>query len=287
MRCIFADNNDLSSQHLNARTQLQVRDQSDAISGKRRFESEDWVPQVIHGSKYTSALLGSSNLHESYRLTHSLPDRNPVKVDQMSKFISNPQCGSNLHRYPQAINHSNFSYEMLESSMKRPATTMNDLENQIHPSDRRGSHYRYGKMHDLDLGQNSKNLLLSLLPPLYPEQSSNSTVEKSDSMILQPKEVIKPKGDGNCKLFGISLNSNPVAEDQPIQSATFNHIRDGNIHYTSQHQQQMESDALLEQDKHHKSQEILEQLSRDVQEKSKRASNRSCIKVSLSYPSSF
>lgn len=200
--------------------------------------------------------------------------RSFMSEDWVPQLRQGVQC-ANLISGPQSMMHSSTVLNM-ESNVKlsegakgKPYPT---------PANVRYSGFSgYGGLHDLGAEQCPGNWLLPLLPHSYSETTPHLMGLKPQPLYVQ-EEVVKSKGDGNCKLFGISLISKPAANPM--------HRPQGEIQLTmenpARHPEQSKSSKYMEIGgfEHEKPFQALEQqLSRDDQSKLHSGSTRSCIKV--------
>ncbi|KAJ9709995.1 hypothetical protein PVL29_001460 [Vitis rotundifolia] len=184
------------------------------------------------------------------------------------------QC-ANLISGPQSMMHSSTMLNM-ESNVK----LSEGAKGKSYPTPaivRYSGFSGYGGLHDPGAEQCPGNWLLPLLPHSYSETSPHLMGLKPQPLYVQ-EEVVKSKGDGNCKLFGISLMSKPVANPM--------HRPQGETQLTmenpARHPEQSKSSKYMEIGgfEHEKPFQALEQqLSRDDQSKLHSSSTRSCIKV--------
>uniref|UniRef100_A0A2N9I5D7 Auxin response factor n=1 Tax=Fagus sylvatica TaxID=28930 RepID=A0A2N9I5D7_FAGSY len=199
---------------------------------------------------------GSQTLHESYGFNWPFIDQNPDNADQLKKHILDQDQRSNFLGCSQSMMLP--LHNILKGSMKLPAAAVEQ-----HPGNR----------------------LLPLLSPMNIEDSPGPTLLNSQPLLLQ-KEV-KSKGDGSCKLFGISIG-NHMATEPAMLHANFMHRPQRQIACSSYQLQDLVSNLQSQQvecpkpaeititdDGWGKSFQALEQLSRIVPG----SSIRTCIKV--------
>lgn len=202
-------------------------------------------------------------------------DQKSVFVQPMRKYIFDPEGIFKFFAGPQSMMHSSPMFNL--QSTVRPSEGAKGKSYLTPPNVRYCGFSGNGPLHDLGVEQCPGNWLLPQLPHSYSETSPHLVGLKPQSAYIQ-EEVVKSKGDGNCKLFGISLNSKPSAN--PI------HGPQGEIQLTlenpAQHPEQSKSRKYMEiggfeQEKPFQAFE--QQLSKDGQSKHHSGSTRSCIKV--------
>lgn len=220
--------------------------------------------------KYMNPISGSHNLHESYGFNWSFIDQNPENADQLKKHVLDQDQRSNFPGCSQSTMHP-FN-NMLKCSMKLPAAATVDL----HPG----------------------NELFPHLSTTNMEDTPCPSMLKSQPLLFQ-NEILKSKGDDNCKLFGISLISNHKATEPAMLHADFMHRPQRQIACSSYQLQDLVSNLQSQQAECAKPAEItirddewgkpfqaLEQLSRNFHGRLQGSSTRTCIKV-FSYPFKF
>ena len=230
------------------------------VESSERVRPDYSVPKVMHELKYMNPISGSQTLHESYGFNWPFIDQNPDNADQLKKHILDQDQRSNFLGCSQSMMLP--LHNILKGSMKLPAAAVEQ-----HPGNR----------------------LLPLLSPMNIEDSPGPTLLNSQPLLLQ-KEV-KSKGDGSCKLFGISIG-NHMATEPAMLHANFMHRPQRQIACSSYQLQDLVSNLQSQQvecpkpaeititdDGWGKSFQALEQLSRIVPG----SSIRTCIKV-FSYP---
>ncbi|XP_077229473.1 auxin response factor 2A-like isoform X2 [Tasmannia lanceolata] len=179
------------------------------------------------------------------------------------------------------------SMNMRDSSLKIPEHAR-EMSFQKPGSVRHG----YSLLQSLGVEQHSGNWLLPLLPPSPSEKPSLSRGVYSQTVSFPQHEIVKSKGEGNCKLFGIHLNSNPVPAEPAQLHSNATQEPESHTHPMLHNPQALESDQQSERSKGTKSADTAlagseqekplqpcQQLSRDVQGKLQGSSTRSCTKV--------
>ncbi|KAF3973473.1 hypothetical protein CMV_003116 [Castanea mollissima] len=206
---------------------------------------------------------GSHNLHESYGFNWSFIDQNPENADQLKKHVLDQDQRSNFPGCSQSTMHT-FN-NMLKCSMKLPAAAT--------------------------VEQHPGNELLPLLSTTNMEDSPCPSTLKSQPLLVQ-NEILKSKGDDNCKLFGISLISNHKATEPAMLHADFMPRPQRQIACSSYQLQDLVSNLQSQQAECAKPAEItirddewgkpfqaVEELSRNFHGRLQGSSTRTCIKV--------
>lgn len=260
---IFAENNN-SDTAQNPPLWIQSQGKNPTESGSaERLGPDDSVAAVMHEMHYrtpVSGFLTTSGF--SWSFINQIPDNSLGLKKHVVDLDQRPTFLTCM----QSMTHP--SHNVLDCSMKLPAAA-----GEQHPGNR----------------------LLTLLPPTNIEDSRRGMLLKSQPPLLQ--KVVKSKGDGSCKLFGISLISGShLASEPATPPANFMQRLQGKIPCSSDQRQDLVSDILLQKVEHPKSAEMAirdderikpfqssEQLSREVQG---RSLSRTCIKV-FSYPFIF
>lgn len=230
MRGTFASNEDSDSAlNLTEWTSSQVKDQTGTPFGKRIFGPEDRATQIRFGIPCTNQLLGSRAMQESYRVGWPLVDQNPVNANQFWKQGSGQEKIFHFSSRPVSMMRLIPPSDLTESgSIKLPIAKVND----------------YDGMHGLEVKQQPGHWLL---PRSSAENSRHPMALNLDHLCMQHDE--KAEGNSNCKLFGISLVSNPVVTNKDVLHTNDMHRPQGQTGVGSEHQHDMVSERLLEHDK--------------------------------------
>lgn len=230
--------------------------QGQAISAAEGFfpENDDLDTNQNPNSLVQSQ--GSLTPHDSYGLGWPLLGQNPGGADPLKKHSLDQDHRSNSLVSSQLLMHP--SYNTLQCSTKLPAAAIE---------------------------QNPGNSLLPLLPPMDIES-------RNSQLLFLQKDVVKPKRDGNCKLFGISLTSDHVATEKALVHSRFMHRPERQIALSAGQPQDLFSNLSSHQVQFPKSAEIAirddgcgtpfqasKQLPREVRGRLRSSSMRTCIKV--------
>lgn len=281
-----------TTQNVNVWKSPQGQDQVETNFSKSIFGAEDRVSHVRQRAQCMNQIFSSRNLQESYGVGWPLVDQNPVNVGQLRKQVSDQESIYNLSTSPESIVHLSHSSNnnMIESSLKLPVSEANGLHYSNPANSRYRAHSEYDGLHGLEVKWQPGNWLLPLLPPSYPENSNNPVAVNFDHLHVQRED--KVKGNGNCKLFGISLISDPSVTEQDMLHTNSMHRPQVASDAASEQHQDMGSDQLLERlicsksaetvirgDEQGKPLQVLNQHSLNSQVKVQGGSTRSCIKV--------
>ncbi|GFZ03942.1 auxin response factor 2 [Actinidia rufa] len=258
LRGTFAESNELDSSEKAVGWPRSLDDEKiDVVSASQRCGSDKWLPLLGPESTFTDLLSGFGTRSNSSREFCAPP------IDQTSGYISSTKLS-----FPQTISFpqtnwsvisSGLSFNLLESSMKAPAQG-SDVPHQTRD-------VRNGNFGDYSLlaGQKAEHLQGNwLMPPpgaSYIQLPPHPGGMMPRPLLVQQQEAVKPK-DGNCKLFGIPLVSNPVTLEPvlSIENRTSS-VGHANIDFPSQQSGEKPSQI------------------RDHQGKVQGGSTRSCTKV--------
>ncbi|OVA17378.1 AUX/IAA protein [Macleaya cordata] len=215
----------------------------------------------------------------------NLDDNNPSKrhcQDKERKF--------NLLSGPRPMSSS---LDMLDSGLKNSAQVGN-VESQKSGTIRYGGLSWYPEMQSPRVEQQPGNWFMSLLPQSHQEDLPHPKGITPKPPLSEQFEAVKAKGDGDCKLFGISLFSNPVASEPTKSHTNKMYEPGGQIHPPLHHSQALEPDQQSEQTKgsksvdavaagneHEKLSRTCQQQSRNVQSNHQGGTTRSCTKVHM------
>ncbi|XP_043705451.1 auxin response factor 2B-like [Telopea speciosissima] len=281
LRGAFAENNESdTAQKPVVWFPSQGNEKNDMVSAQRRYGAENWMPLVRNEPTYTDILSGlrtPSDTAHGFRqsfVDHNTDDSNAKKKhfqDQGGKF--------SIFSGPWSMMPSSPSLNMLESSIKS-TTQCGDIpysDLSVFPT-----------LQNLRGEQHQGNWMLPLLPPH--SENSHARGLRPESELLR-HETVKSKGDGNCKLFGIPLFSNPEPSEPVLLHSSTKCETENDVHPVLHQPQALESDLHSEQSKGSKSADAAlvgnekekpfqacQQLSRDAESK-QQGSTRSCTKV--------
>ncbi|XP_057459290.1 auxin response factor 2B-like isoform X2 [Actinidia eriantha] len=278
LRGTFAESNELDSSEKAVVWPRSLDDEKiDMVSASQRCGSDKWLPLLGPESTFTDLLSGFGTRSNSSREFCAPP------IDQTSGYISSTKL--NFPQTNWSVISSGLSFNLLESSMKAPAQ-VSDVPHQTRD-------VRNGNFGDYSLltGQKAEHLQGNwLMPPpvaSYIQLPPHPGGMMPRPVLVQQQESVKPK-DGNCKLFGIPLVSNPVPLEPAlsIENRTSS-VGHANIDFPSQQSGVSESVQSSDQKKFVKApdhplpsceQEKPSQI-RDHQGKVQGGSTRSCTKV--------
>ncbi|KAJ4711500.1 Auxin response factor [Melia azedarach] len=224
---------------------------------------------------------------ESCKFSRTLLEQNPDYVDQVQECDSHQE--SMFKFFPQSMMHlHNPSFNMVESGMELHRAEDKEMLCQNSVNNRFGTLGGYVRLHPLEFDK-QPGKLLHLFSPSDAEKSSHPMAVDVQLLPKKQEELMKSKGENGCKIFGISLRSNPVATEPTMQHTCPLHESRGQINLASEHMQHPSSNILFEQlnsaetaiggDEEGKPFQPSDQLSRDGMGKHLGGSSRSCVKV--------
>uniref|UniRef100_A0A2P2MR05 Auxin response factor n=1 Tax=Rhizophora mucronata TaxID=61149 RepID=A0A2P2MR05_RHIMU len=289
LRGNFAESRESDNAEKSVMCPLSVEDEKvDVASASRRYGSESWVPTGRHEFTYTDLLSGfggnsdSSNGFVRKRVNQTVAAAGPAR-----KHVLDQDGKLNSVASPWSLMPSSLSLKLPESNSKVPLRN-DDMAYQPRASIRYGAFNEYSMLNGhRDEGSNVNWLM--------PPPSSSRTDNHVHSRDLFPKPILTQEeesvksADGNYKLFGIPLISNPVTPE-PAGS-----LRNLANPLTHQHHS-TKSDNKSEQSKGSKMVDVIEHEKqslagnprmRDIQGKAQNGSARSCTKVACYLQVSF
>lgn len=223
-------------------------------------------------------------LHESYKFGRPVVELNPNSADQLKNTLDQER----IFNWRSASRlHSSSSLNLLDSSMEFPAANDKEIQHRSSLNIKSGTLGGNCGMQGLEVGHQPGSWFLTYS---HADNSPHLLATKPQSVSLQQLEEVKSKGDGSCRLFGISLISNPVATEPSI-------IHKSSVHrpqmiLASDHLQDLGSDLLLQQLKQSKSAETRigceeqgmpfqasDHLPKILQSELQGSSTRRCVKV--------
>ncbi|KAJ6816326.1 auxin response factor 2-like [Iris pallida] len=178
------------------------------IAVQRRLGSENWLQMATKEPTYTDRLSGFRHPGDSHGFYPSFYERSGDTTalkghfqDQEGKLNVVPDAWSLMPSSPSLG---------LESKLRLPRQ-LGDFSFQ------RNENTRHGGLGGYKLGvEQHPNWLTHLLPPSQVECQSQHRVLKPQPVIAAQTDAMIRTGSGNCKLFGIHLDSNPIASDPTI-----------------------------------------------------------------------
>ncbi|XP_077212132.1 auxin response factor 2B-like [Tasmannia lanceolata] len=266
----FADNTESdTAQKPVAWPPLQDDEKIDITSAQRRLGSENWMPVMRNEPTYTDLLSSFRIPSDSHGFCPPFFDQTTEEHSPLKRQFQDQEGKFNLVNGSWSLMPSSPSMNMRDSCLKVPRCGYSPL----------------------GVDQHSGNWLMPLLPPSPLGKPFLSRGVKSQ--LSSPQcEVEKPKGEGNCKLFGIHLNSNPVPAEPAQLSTIAIHEPESHTLPMLHHPWALESDQPSEPSRGTKSADTAlaeseqekpfqpwQQLSRDAKGKLQGSSTRSCTKV--------
>ncbi|OIW19933.1 hypothetical protein TanjilG_30847 [Lupinus angustifolius] len=254
-----------------------VEDEKIDVSTSRKYGSENWMSMGRHEPTYSDLLsgfgAGGDPSHPSlvYQTGHvAIPER---------MHSLNHEAKLHVH-HPWPVMPGSLSLKLMDSNLKESANV--DTTYQV-----RGnlSYSAYGEYPMFCHGHKVEHLHgnLMLPPPSTQYESPRSRELMSTPMSVKTSEAMTLK-DGDCKLFGISLRSSPVAQEPSALQRIGTSEPNGQMYLTSHQQQNSENDQKSENLKSSRPSDGLvaaddHEKSKDVQAKLLSGSARSCTKV--------
>ncbi|KAI4336386.1 hypothetical protein L6164_014919 [Bauhinia variegata] len=254
----------------------------DVVSTSRRFGSETWMSMGRHEPTYSDLLSGFGV---------SGDPSHPSLIDQTTplarKHLMDQEGKINVLASPWPVMPSNLSLNLSDSNTK---STMQggDVTYQGRGTVRFGAFGDYPVLHGHKIDHPHGSLLM---PPPTPYESPQSRELMTKRMAAKTGQALKPK-DGDCKLFGISLISNPVTPDLCVSRRNVASESAAQAHLTSNQPRVSESDEKSEQSRGSKSADVIVAIDdnekpvhncqphlKDVQAKQPGGSPRSFTKV--------
>uniref|UniRef100_A0A5B6YQ85 Auxin response factor n=1 Tax=Davidia involucrata TaxID=16924 RepID=A0A5B6YQ85_DAVIN len=247
----------------------------DVVSASQRFGSEKWLPLVRPESNLTDLLSGfGTQTNSSHKLCTPSVDQTAVAANSMKINLSEQEGKFS----PWSVMPSCLSLNLLDSSKKADV--------------RYGGFSEYSMLPGHRAEHQQGNWLMPPPLPSYLQMPAQSRELMPKPVLVEKQEAVKPK-DGNCKLFGIPLNSNP-ATMQPVLSHRNTTEPAGHMHFappshqscafeSDQRSQQSKgltvADNLVASNEQEKPLQTCQVLVRDRQGKVQGGSTRSCTKV--------
>lgn len=270
LRGPLADSNESDSTEKQVIWPAPMDDDKIVVSASHAYESEKW-PE----STFTDLLSGFGTQSNSHEFCASSVDQTPASVNSMKLNVPNQEGKFSFSATNWSVVPSGLSLNLLESTMKPPVQGSNT------PSQPRDT--RYGGFGEYAMVNGKKPDYPPgnwFVPPPLP-----SYLQMPRPVLVQQHDAVKPN-DGNCKLFGIHLNPNPVVVGPPM----LNH--NSNLSPNSQQARAAESDHSSEQLKctkapdhqnpsseQEKASQPCQAIIKDGQGKVHGGSARSCTKV--------
>ncbi|QCD84958.1 auxin response factor 2B [Vigna unguiculata] len=284
LRVNFAESNESDTAEKSAWSSAADDEKIDVVSTSRRYGSESWMSMGRHEPTYPD-LLSGFGVHGDQASHPSLVDQNGPVANLSRKHFFDREGKHNILS-PWPVVPSSLSLNLLDSNTKGSAH-VGDTTSQVRG--RFGSAFGdYTVLHGHKVDHSHGNFLMP--PPLSTQYESPRSRELLPKPISgKPSEVSKPK-DSDCKLFGISLLSSPIALDPSVSQRNVAIEPLGHMHTTHQHRT-YDNDPKSENsrglkpadgvliDDHEKPTQTSQPHLKDVQPKSNSGSARSCTKV--------
>ncbi|PIA26096.1 hypothetical protein AQUCO_10000036v1 [Aquilegia coerulea] len=261
----------------------------DMVCGQNRYGTENWAPMVRHEPTYTDLLSGFRSSNDSpHALATSFSERNIEDTNPLKKQWQDSE--GKLVALPWSMMPPSQSMNTLDSDMK-----IHSQANEIsYP--KAGTKYNafsgYPVLQNIRVEQHEGNWMMPLLSSPHSETLHHPRGIRPQPSYFQQHEVSKSKTNGNCKLFGIPLNVNPVVPEPAAPHGNVPYEPENHITSALPPQKALDSDHQSEQSKASKSTDTAvlgneqekstpgcQQQRRDVKSKLQGGSTRSCTKV--------
>lgn len=179
----------------------------------KRCASENWIRSGRQEFTYTDLLSGlGTNADLSNGFSSPFIDQSPTSAIPIRKMAMD-------HARPWSMMPSGLSLRLGESNNANAPVQGGDLTYQGR-SNIRYNGYDYSLLQGHRTEHSHGNWLIPPLPPTHYENPGRELTPKP--ILVEDQETGRSK-DGNCKLFGISLFSNPVTPDAAAsQKSTMN-----------------------------------------------------------------
>lgn len=291
LRGNFAESNECDTAEKSVAWPPSLDDEKiDVVSASRQFGSENWMSSGRHEAIYTDLLSGFGvNADASHGTRASFVDQAAAAVNVTRKQSLDQEGKFNLLANPWSLMPSSLSLNLSASNPKGPVQG-SDVAYQAQGNARYGSITEYPVLHCQRVEHPQGNWLMPPPAPCHFENPAHSRELMPKPMLVQC-ESVKPK-DGNYKLFGIPLISNPVTPEPVTPRRSMINEPAGQLLNNTQQVHTNDSDQKSEQSRgsksadnplplneKQKSVQTCEQHSREVQGKALGGSTRSCTKV--------
>lgn len=292
LRSSFAESNESdTAQKPLVWASAQGDDKIDLASAQRRLGTETWMPLMRQEPTYTDLLSGFRSHSDSHGFRSPIVNQGSDDSTLKKQFQDQEGKFSLLSGHCQwSMIPSSPTVSMREDSLKMPTQAGEPAYKKYGDVGYAGVG-GYPLLQTIGVEQHSGNWLMPLLPSSHLETQSHPLgIEAQPASPFH--QAVKSKGEGNCKLFGIHLDSKPLPSE-PLQSHanTTNELEGYNQPVVKQ-PQSVEPDqqtdpskgakavdtALAGNDQEKPFQSCI-QVSRDGQSKPLGGSTRSCTKV--------
>ena len=262
----------------------------DVVSASSRlYGSENWMSSGRHEAIYTDLLSGFGVNADASHGTHaSFVDQAAAAVNVTRKQSLDQEGKFNLLASPWSLMPSGLSLNLSAPNLKGPVQG-SDATYQAQGNARYSSITEYPVLHCQRVEHPQGNWLMPPPAPCHFENPAHS--RELMPKLAQQCESVKPK-DGNYKLFGIPLISNPVTPEPVAPRRSMMNEPAGQLLNNTQQVHANDTDQKSEQSRgsksadnplplneKQKSVQTCEQHSREVQGKAPGGSTRSCTKV--------
>ncbi|WCJ36343.1 auxin response factor 2 [Euphorbia peplus] len=278
LRVNFAESNESDAAEKSVIWPPSVDDEKvDVVSASRRHGSDSWMASTRQEPTYTDLLSGfGANADSSHGFGAAFVDQTAAAVNR--KLLVDQEGKFSLLASPWSLMSSGLSLNLSESNAKIPIQSPRG-NSRCCPST------NYPMLNNHRIEQSHGNWLM---PPPPPSHFDNHTHvrELPKPKSVHDHETAKPM-DGNCKLFGIPLFSNPIVPETASHRVMGNHAT-SHVQPLNNQLHQLESDQSSEQSKgskmadeneHEKPFQAGHLHMRDAQGKPQTVSTRSCTKV--------
>lgn len=261
----------------------------DVVSTSRRYGSESWMSMARHEPTYSDLLSGFGGGHGNHSSQHLFVDQtghvaNPCRKSLLDREGSKHNVLSTWPAMPSSL-----SLNLLENT--KGSAQGGDTTYQVRGNMRYSAFGEYSVLHGHKVENPHGNFMMPP-PPSAQYESPHSRELLPKQISAKTCDVAKSK-DGDCKLFGISLLSNPIAPEPSTSQRNVPSEPVSHMHLTSQQHPTFESDQksehsrgskaagdLVVADDHEKLLQTSQPHLKDVQLKPHNGSARSCTKVS-------
>ncbi|GMI76666.1 ORESARA 14, ARF1-BINDING PROTEIN, auxin response factor 2, HLS1 SUPPRESSOR [Hibiscus trionum] len=288
LRGNFSESNESDAAEKSVMWRPSVDDEkNDAVSGSRRFGSENWMSSGRrHEPVYTDLLSGfRSNVDSPLGYCPSLVDQTLLGGNPMRKQLLDQEgkLGS------WSLMSSGLSLKLVDTNTK-PPMQYSDVPYQARGIDRFGGFGEYPILQGHRIEHSHGNWLM---PPPTSSNYENHVRSRDKASSGQDHENGK-SSKGSCKLFGIPLISNSIAPEPPVSHINTSNKAVSHVDAAPNHVHIFASDRKSEQltisqladnpstfDEPEKAFQLSQTHTREVQSNSPSASARSCTKVQM------
>lgn len=270
LRGTLAESNESDSTEKQVVWPAPMDDDKGVVSASHGYGSEKW-PE----STFTDLLSGFGTQSNSHEFCTSSVDQSPASINSMKLNLQNQEGKFSYSATNWPVMPSALSLNLLESTMKAPAQGSNIP---YQPRDARyGGFGEYAMLN----GQKSEYPQGNwFMPPPLP-----SYLQMPRPVLVQQRDAVKPH-DGNCKLFGIHLNPNPVIVRPPMSNNMANlspNSQQPRATESVQSSEQMKCtkapDHPIPSSEQEKANQLCQAIIKDGQGKVHGGTTRSCTKV--------